>query len=101
MTTFERAASETAWIGEVPLVDGRSIGAVRLRECPVCGLLQHLPPLPRRAVARCSRCGTVLRRRRVDPVGRSLALALTGLLLFAFAIALPFIDINAVGRERE
>ena len=34
-------------------------------------------------------------------MGRSLALALTGLLLFAFAIALPFIDINAVGRERE
>jgi paraquat-inducible protein A len=37
----------------------------------------------------------------VDPVGRSLALALTGLVLFAFAIALPFVDINAVGRERE
>jgi paraquat-inducible protein A len=30
-----------------------------------------------------------------------LALALTGLLLFAFAVALPFIDINVVGRERE
>jgi paraquat-inducible protein A len=63
--------------------------------------LQRLPPLPRKAVAQCSRCGAVLRRRRVDPVGRSLALALTGLLLFIFAVALPFIDINVVGRERE
>jgi paraquat-inducible protein A len=101
MTTFERAASKPARIGELPLVDGPPVGAVRLRECLVCGLLQRLPPLPRGAVAQCARCGTVLRRRRVDPVGRSLALALTGLLLFAFAVALPFIDINVVGRERE
>jgi paraquat-inducible protein A len=101
MIAFEGCASKPAWIGELPLVDGRPVGAVRLRECLVCGLLQRLPPLPRGAVAQCSRCGAVLRRRRVDPVGRSLALALTGLLLFAFAVALPFIDINAVGRERE
>ena len=101
MTTFERAASQPAWIGELPFVDGRPVSAVRLRECLVCGLLQRLPPLPRGAVAQCARCGAVLRRRRVDPVGRSLALALTGLLLFALAVALPFIDINVVGRERE
>jgi paraquat-inducible protein A len=75
---------------------------VRLRECPVCGLLQRLPSLPRGAVARCSRCGAVLRRQRVDPVSRSLALALTGLLLLlAVAVALPFVDINVVGWERE
>ena len=60
-----------------------------------------MPPLPRGAVAQWPRCGAVLRRRRVDPVGRSLALALTGLLLFARAVALPFIDINVLGRERE
>jgi paraquat-inducible protein A len=34
-------------------------------------------------------------------VSRSLALALTGLLLLAVAIALPFVDINVVGWERE
>jgi paraquat-inducible protein A len=99
MTTFERGTSKPAGIGELTLPDGRPGVVVRLRECPVCGLLQRLPPLPRGAVAQCSRCGAVLRRRRVDPVGRSLALALTGLLLFAFAVALPFIDINAAGRE--
>ena len=50
----------------------------RLRECDGCGLLQRLPPLPAHAVARCSRCGTVLRRRRADPTVRPLALASPG-----------------------
>jgi paraquat-inducible protein A len=72
----------------------------RLRECPDCGLLQHLPPLPRGSTARCSRCNAVLRRRRVDPVGRSLALALTGLLLFLLAFSLPFMDVQVGGRDR-
>ncbi len=75
--------------------------AGRLRECPDCGLFQRLPPLPRGSVARCSRCEAVLRRRRADPVGRSLALAITGLLLFALAIALPFMDVDVGGLARE
>ena len=33
-------------------------------------------------------------------MSRSLALALTGLLLFAFAVALPFMGVNVVGRQR-
>lgn len=101
MTTFERGTSEPARIGELPLVDSRPGVVERSRECPVCGLLQRLPPLPRGAMARCSRCGAVLRRRRVDPVSRSLALALTGLVLLAVSVALPFVDIDVVGRERE
>jgi paraquat-inducible protein A len=74
--------------------------AGRLRECPLCGLIQHLPPLPRGATAQCSRCDAVLRRRRVDPVGRSLALAITGLLLFALACGLPFMDVEVGGQDR-
>jgi paraquat-inducible protein A len=101
MTAFELAPSKPVRICELASTDGRRVAEERLRECLVCGLVQRLPPLPRRAVAQCSRCGTVLRRRRVDPVGRSLALAVTGLLLFGFAVALPFIDINVVGRERQ
>jgi len=72
----------------------------RLRECPDCGLIQRLPPLPRGAVAHCSRCNAVLRRRRTDPVGRSLALAVTGLLLFVLAFSLPFMDVQVGGRDR-
>ena len=78
--------------------DTRNTG--RLRECPDCGLFQRLPPLPRGSVARCPRCAAVLRRRRVDPVGRSLALAVTGLLLFALALSLPFMDVEVGGLVR-
>jgi paraquat-inducible protein A len=41
----------------------------------------------------------VLRRRRVDPAGRSLALALTGLLLFALALCEPFIAVSVRASE--
>ena len=78
--------------------DLRGLG--RLRECQDCGLFQRLPPLPRGSVARCPRCSAVLRRRRTDPVGRALALALTGLLLFGLAMTLPFIDVDVGGKIR-
>ena len=61
----------------LPALDGRPVIVARLRECAGCGLLQCLPPLPRGAVTRCSRCGAVLRQRRVDPLGRALAVANT------------------------
>jgi paraquat-inducible protein A len=90
----------TAVIGP-PLATADAPGAGRLRECPDCGLFQRLPPLPRGAVARCPRCAAVLRRRRTDPVGRALALAVTGVLLFALAVSLPFIDVDVGGQTRE
>lgn len=73
----------------------------RLRECPDCGMLQRLPPLPRGSVAHCPRCNAVLRRRRADPVGRSLALAVTGLLLLGLAVWLPFLDVSIGGQGRQ
>ncbi len=85
--------------GPVGAADGW-VAAGRLRECPHCGLLQRLPALPRGAVAHCRRCAAVLRRRRVDPVGRSLALAVTGLLLLGLAVFLPFMDVTLSGQGR-
>jgi paraquat-inducible protein A len=75
--------------------------AGRLRECPDCGLIQHVPPLPRGAMAQCSRCQAVLRRQRTDPQGRALALAITGLLLFAMASQTPFMHMELDGRQRQ
>ena len=72
----------------------------RLRECPDCGLFQHMPPLPRGAIARCPRCAAVLRRRRIDPAGRALALALAGLLLFVLALSEPLLDVEVRGIGR-
>ncbi len=47
------------------------------------------------------RCQAVLRRRRTDPHGRALAMAVTGLLLFGLASQMPFMELrigtNAVG----
>ncbi len=85
----------------VAVASDRSAASARLRECPDCGLLQRMPPLPRGAVARCPRCGAVLRRRRHDPAGRALALALTGLLLFAIAFFAPLMDVDVRGLSRE
>ncbi|MFP5248262.1 MAG: paraquat-inducible protein A, partial [Acidobacteriota bacterium] len=76
------------------------VAAPRLHECLDCGLMQRLPPLPRGAVARCPRCSAVLRRRRADPAGRSLAFALTGLLLFGLALSEPFMDVQVHGLSR-
>lgn len=42
----------------------------------------------------------MLRRRRHDPAGRALALALTGLLLFAIALSEPFMDVDVRGLGR-
>ncbi len=77
-----------------------AVAPPRLRECPDCGLFQRMPALPRGAVARCPRCAAVLRRRRIDPAGRSLALALTGLLLFALALTEPFMNVRVHGISR-
>jgi paraquat-inducible protein A len=73
--------------------------SIRLRECRGCGLLQRLPPLASGATAACARCDQVLVRRRSDPQGRTLALALTGLCLFVLATQMPFMTIDLRGRE--
>ncbi len=70
------------------------------RECPHCGLFQRVPRLVPHAVARCLRCGAVLRRARVDPLGRPLAMALTGLALMLMAADLPFMNLSLYGLAR-
>ena len=69
-----------------------------LRECRQCGLFQHLPPLVPGHVAECPRCGHVLRRARRDLIDRTLALCLAGLMLYAVAVAFPFLDFIVGGR---
>jgi len=73
----------------------------QLRECPGCGLFQTVPELRPATVARCPRCGGVLRRARRDPTGLPLALAATGLVLFAIAANMPFLELSMRGFGRE
>ncbi len=77
---------------------GRTELDLSLRECPNCGLFQHLPKIVRGQVATCPRCEAVLRRHIADPQSRALAMALTGLVLFILAAGMPFIDLEVRGR---
>ena len=73
--------------------DAASSGG-RLRECPDCGLFQRIPPLPPGAAARCPRCGAVQQHHRIDSRVRATAMAVTGLLLFSVAAAMPLLDLQ-------
>jgi paraquat-inducible protein A len=100
MTVTSTPADAPASLAPPP---ARLVGAAvpqRQHACPDCGLFLHIPPLPRGSAARCPRCNAVLRRRRTDPHGRALALAITGLLLFMLATQLPFMDLELGGREQ-
>lgn len=77
------------------------IQSPRLHACHDCGLLQRLPALPAHAIARCPRCGLVLRHRRSEPTIRPLALAAAGLFLMGVAAQFPFLDLRISGIERE
>ena len=71
------------------------------RQCPDCGLLQVLPPLPPNAEANCLRCDATLRRTRVNWSTRVLTLTLTSLVLYLVAVLGPFLSVNIVGQQRQ
>jgi len=69
----------------------------RAHACHECDLLQHIPPLKSGDVARCQRCGALLKRLHHNSLDRSLALAVTGLILFLVANLFPLISLKALG----
>jgi paraquat-inducible protein A len=71
----------------------------RERECPDCGLFQILPVLAPGEVASCPRCNATLRHGHRDSLNRTLACAVGALLLFIVALQLPFLRVEAVGRN--
>ena len=74
----------------------------RLIACHDCDLLQSLPDGEHhRGKAYCARCGAVLHRYSRNSIDRSLALALTGLVLFLVSNLLPFLALNAQGRIQD
>lgn len=69
--------------------------------CHHCGLVQNIPEMQDGCKALCSRCGYILFRKSNDTTQRTLALAITGLILFAIANAYPFLSIQIEGRIQE
>lgn len=74
----------------------------RLHGCVHCGLVQRVPPIPARHVARCRRCGMVVRR--PSPTrGNQLcaAAALGSLICYPLGITLPVIRLEQMGHVHE
>ena len=85
--------------GDVSIVDAPSIDKPSLRECPDCGLRHRLDALPPRSVARCRRCGALLKAR--SSYDGALALAVTGLILIILANVMPFMSFGMEGRVQD
>lgn len=76
-----------------------SSNAARLT-CPLCGQEHQLVPLLPGQSALCSRCDTVLARAPRTGGDAALVFTLTGLILAAPALLLPFITAGKFGQER-
>jgi paraquat-inducible protein A len=73
--------------------------SARFVACRDCDLVHALGELPEGATALCRRCGSVLRRRRPNPIERTLALSLSAAVLFAVANSFPFLSFAMKGQE--
>lgn len=62
--------------------------------CQGCDLVLALPESPESASVRCTRCGSVLVRRRPDTVDRTLAWTVAAAVVFAAAIAFPLLGMQ-------
>jgi paraquat-inducible protein A len=75
--------------------------SARLCECASCGRFQRLPALLPGQAARCIRCDAVLRRARVDPLGRALALNIAALSILAVACLMTLMTVSTAGMVRQ
>jgi paraquat-inducible protein A len=85
------------------MCDGSELSeaAARLRDCPTCGLVQSVGPLPEGARAHCARCdGLIARHEADDRTERALCYTLTALLLFLPAYAYPILEVTTFGDTR-
>src|SRR5439155_6073171 len=73
----------------------------QLRECPGCGLFQIVPAMAPQLRCACTRCGTILRITRSDPLNRHLALTLAAMVLFAGVWLAMLMTVSAAGIVRE
>ncbi len=73
----------------------------QLRECFGCGQFQIVPPLEEGMRARCVRCGTTLRRVSRDPIGRSIAINIAAVVLFAIVWTAMLMKVSKAGIVHE
>jgi paraquat-inducible protein A len=66
--------------------------------CPNCDLLQRLPEVAPGESVRCVRCETELWRRREDSLNRTLALAISALVMWIITNSVPMLGLTAAGQ---
>lgn len=69
--------------------------------CAHCDLIQSLPKMKLGETARCIRCNNVLYRNQKNSLNRSLAFAITGLILFVISNLFPLLSLKAMGLTQE
>ncbi len=96
--SFRGQLDKVAWLDN----PARTLmGNTHLMACHECDLLHQLGDIPLGGGARCSRCGASLYRPKTDTFNRSLALTLTGLILFIIANTHPFLGFQIGDQIRE
>lgn len=69
--------------------------------CPDCDLIQTIPLLSDNQVANCIRCNATLFKQQKNSINRSLAFALTGLILFIISNLFPLLSLKAIGLTQD
>jgi uncharacterized paraquat-inducible protein A len=73
-----------------------------LRGCPRCGLVHQVPQVPAGHLARCSRCGDVIRRSAASRANQiCAAVAVAALICYPLGITLPVMKLQELGHVRE
>lgn len=69
--------------------------------CHECDLLYKIDCIPKQGVAKCQRCGAVLVQHERHKLEQTLALTITGLLLFIVANSFPILSMRLEGQLTE
>jgi paraquat-inducible protein A len=89
---------QTDYIKNMHTILAQSENPQNLTACHACDLLLPVPQVAPGSRARCPRCGTVIAAPKINTVDRSLALVLSGLLLFVPAVTLPILSMTILGK---
>ncbi|RJQ68899.1 MAG: paraquat-inducible protein A [Desulfobacteraceae bacterium] len=85
----------------IPMIPIRNMQPDAYIACPECDLLHRREPLPPNGMATCRRCGAVLYRGQYKSLDRTLAMSLTGMILFAMSNLNPFLTLHLEGQVQE
>ncbi len=78
---------------------GRQGSFDNLIACPGCDLLLHRQVLQEGEFARCTRCSDVVQTRKCQTIDRTLAAAVSGIVLLLISLCLPFLSLSRAGIE--